>query len=108
MKLAQAVVIPSLFDAFGRALVESLALGRPVITTDMVGAAALIHAHQCGIVVPPHDADALAHAIDAVISPIVPLSDNAAKIGPRLLHEFTPDAIAVRMEYELSRTAGLI
>jgi glycosyltransferase involved in cell wall biosynthesis len=108
IKLAKAVVIPSLFDAFGRTLVESLVLGRPVITTDRVGAAALVHAHQCGIVVPPNDSDSLAHAIDAVISPIVPFSENAAKLGPRLLHEFTPDSIAVRMEYELGRTAGLV
>jgi glycosyltransferase involved in cell wall biosynthesis len=108
IKLAQAVVIPSLFDAFNRGLVEALILGRPVITTDRVGAAALVHAHQCGIVVPPNDSDALARAIDAIISPIVPFSHNAAHLGPRLLHEFTPEAIALRMEHNLARTAGLL
>jgi glycosyltransferase involved in cell wall biosynthesis len=108
IKLARAVVIPSLFDAFGRALVEALVLGRPVITTDRVGAAALVHAHQCGIVIPPNDSDSLGHAIDAVLSPIVPFAENAAQLGPRLLHEFTPEAIAIRMEHNLARTAGLL
>jgi len=108
IKLAQAVVIPSLFDAFNRGLVEALVLGRPVFTTDRVGAAALVHAHQCGIVVPPNDSESLAHAIDAVISPIVPFSRNAAHLGPRLLHEFTPESIALRMEHNLLRTAGLV
>ena len=107
IKLAQAVVIPSLFDAFGRALVEALMLGRPVITTNRVGAAALVHAHQCGIVVPPNDSEALAHAIDAVGSPIVPFAANAAHLGPRLQHEFTPEAIAIQLEQHLARTAGM-
>jgi glycosyltransferase involved in cell wall biosynthesis len=108
IKLAAAVVIPSLFDAFNRSLVEALALGRPVVTTDRVGAAALVHAHQCGIVVPPNDPDSLGHAIDAVVSPITPFADNAMRLGPRLLHEFSPEMIALRMEHNLARTAGLI
>ena len=108
IRLAQAVVVPSLFDAFNRSLVEALLLGRPVVTTDRVGAAALVHAHQCGLVVAPNDADSLGHAIDAVTSPLVPFAANAAAIGPQLLHQFTPEAVAERMEHELGRTAGLI
>jgi glycosyltransferase involved in cell wall biosynthesis len=108
IKLAQAVVLPSLFDAFNRGLVEALVLGRPVITTDRVGAASLVRAHQCGLVVPPNDSDALAHAIDAITSPIVPFAKNAAHLGPRLLHEFSADSVAVRLEHHLARAAGLI
>ncbi len=65
IKLASVVVVPSLFDAFSRALVESLILGRPVVTTDQVGAASLVEQHQCGLVVPAADPAALALAIDA-------------------------------------------
>jgi len=108
IRLAQAVVVPSLFDAFNRGLTEALLLGRPVVTTDHVGAAALIHAHQCGIVVPPNDPDTLGHAIDAVTSPLVPFANNAAHIGPQLVHEFTPETVAARMEHDLLATAGLI
>jgi len=103
--LARVVVIPSLFDAFSRALVEALILGRPVITTDRVGAAPLVQTHQCGIVVPPNDPDALARAIDAVLSPIVPFAENAARIAPRLIEEFSPEVIAQQIAYHLDRIA---
>jgi glycosyltransferase involved in cell wall biosynthesis len=107
IKLARAVVIPSLFDAFNRGLAEALVMGRPIITTDRVGAASLVHANQCGIVVPPNDPESLAHAIDAIVSPLVPFADNAARIGPSLLPLFTPEAIAEQMEHHLARAAGL-
>jgi len=103
--LARVVVIPSLFDAFSRALVEALVLGRPVITTDRVGAAPLVQTHQCGIIVPPNDPDSLAHAIDAVLSPIVPFAENAVHIGPRLLDDFSPEVIAQQIAYHLGRIA---
>ena len=106
IKLARVVVIPSLFDAFNRGLVESLILGRPVITTDRVGAAALVHAHQCGVVIPANDTDSLAHAIDVVLSPIVPFAENAAKLSARTAHEFSPEAIALQISYHLSRITG--
>jgi glycosyltransferase involved in cell wall biosynthesis len=52
IKLAKVVVVPYRFDAFARGLVEALVLGRPVITTDQVGASSLVQSHQCGLVVP--------------------------------------------------------
>jgi len=106
IRLARVVVIPSLFDAFSRALVESLVLGRPVITTDRVGAWPLVQAHQCGVVVPANDTHSLAHAIDVVLSPIVPFAENAAKLSARMAHEFSPEAIALQISYHLSRITG--
>jgi glycosyltransferase involved in cell wall biosynthesis len=105
IKLARVVVIPSLFDSFSRALVEAIALGRPVVTTDRVGASPLVRTHQCGIIVAPNDPDALAHAIDVVLSPIVPFTENAKQAAPVLLHEFSPETIATQIEYHLSRIA---
>jgi glycosyltransferase involved in cell wall biosynthesis len=103
IKLARVVVIPSLFDSFSRGLVEALILGRPVITTDQVGSSPLVTEHQCGIVVAPNDSDALAQAIDAVLSPIVPFADNAQQIGESLGQEFLPETIAAKVAYHLSR-----
>ena len=107
IRLAQAVVVPSLFDAFNRALAEALVLGRPVVTTDRVGAAALVHAHKCGIVVVPNDPDSLGRALDAIISPLLPFANNAQHLGPQLAVELSPEHVAVRMEHDLARTAGL-
>ncbi len=105
IKLARVVVIPALFDSFSRGLVEALILGRPVITTNQVGASPLVTEHQCGIVIPPNDSDALARAIDVVLSPIVPFAENARHLGQSLGPEFTPEAIATKIAYHLSRIA---
>ena len=106
IRLAKAVVIPSLFDAFARTVVESVVLGRPVITTDKVGAWPLVQINQCGIVVPANDPRSLAHAIDAVLSPIVPFSENAAHVAHRFVHEFSAEAIALQIIYHLKRITG--
>ena len=84
IKLARVVVLPSFFDEFSRALVETLSLGRPVITTTHVGTAPLVKEHECGLVVAPHDPEALAKAIDAALSPTAEYLDNAKRIGHRL------------------------
>jgi len=105
IKLARVVVIPSLFDPFSRGLVEALVLGRPVITTDKAGASPLVRAHQCGIIIPPNDPAALARAIDVALSPIVPFAQNAQETGPRLIHEFSSDTIALQIAQHLSEIA---
>jgi len=105
IKLARVVVIPSLFDPFSRGLVEALLLGRPVVTTDKVGASQLVRKHECGIIVAPNDSDALAHAIDVILSPIMPFADKAKHVAPHLIHEFSPEAIAVQIARHLSEVA---
>jgi glycosyltransferase involved in cell wall biosynthesis len=106
IRLARAVVIPSLFDAFARTLAEAIILGRPVITTDRVGAWPLVQTNQCGIVIPANDPRSLAHAIDAVLSPIVPFAENAQRVAQRFIHEFSPEAIALQIVYHLKRITG--
>ena len=106
IKLARAVVIPYRFDAFARGLVEALVLGRPVITTDKVGASSLVTTHQCGVVVPANDPDALATAIDTVLNPVMPFADHAVRVGESLAYELSPEAIAPYMAYHLNRIAA--
>jgi glycosyltransferase involved in cell wall biosynthesis len=108
IRLARVVVVPSFFETFSRGVVEALILGRPVITTDKVGAAQLLNTHQCGIVVPPNDADALAQAIDVILNPVVPFTEHAEQVGQSLTHELTPEAIAPLIAYHLGRIAGEI
>jgi glycosyltransferase involved in cell wall biosynthesis len=103
---ASVVVLPSLFDEFSRALVEALVLGRPVITTDQVGAYPLVKDHECGLVVAPHDSDALARAIDDALRPEAPCLANARHVAHRLLHDFSPEAIALQIARHLSEIAA--
>ena len=106
VKLARVVVLPSLFDAFSRALVESLILGRPVITTSAVGAWPLVQEHQCGIVVAPNDSNALARAIDEALDPAAPYAAKAEEVAHRLLHEFTPETIGRQVAQHLAEIAN--
>jgi glycosyltransferase involved in cell wall biosynthesis len=105
IKRAGVVVLPSLFDEFSRALIEALVLGRPVITTDRVGAAPLVKEHQCGLVIAPNDTDALVRAIREALVPGAPYAANAGALAHRLQHEFSPETLALQMAHHLNEIA---
>jgi glycosyltransferase involved in cell wall biosynthesis len=65
--LMDLVVQPSLHEAFSRTMVESLALGKPLIITEVSGVREVIRDGQNGLVVPQHDPVALAAAIRRVM-----------------------------------------
>jgi glycosyltransferase involved in cell wall biosynthesis len=102
VRRASVVVLPSLFDEFSRALVEALVLGRPVVTTETVGAAPFARDSQAGTVVPPADATALAQGIEEVLRNHEKYAQNARACAPRLAHELSPHAIALQIAQHLS------
>jgi glycosyltransferase involved in cell wall biosynthesis len=97
IRRASVVVLPSLFDEFSRALVEALVLGRPVVTTEKVGAAVFVRNADAGVVVRPGDAVELARGIDHALGNSPFFTGNARAYGPRLAHELSPQAIALQM-----------
>lgn len=66
-----AVVLPSYHEGMSRSLMEAIALGRPVITTDIPGCREMVREGVNGYLVPPKDADSLAAAMEryAALSP---------------------------------------
>ncbi len=106
IKLARVVVVPVSLRFIWPRPGGGAGARRPVITTDRVGSSSLVTTHQCGIVVPPNDPDALAQAIDVVLSPVVPFADNADHVGQSLSRELSPEAIAPYIAYHLSRIAA--
>lgn len=56
-------VLPSLNEGMGRALIEAMAAGRPVIASRVGGVPALIEERRNGLLVPPADPAALARAL---------------------------------------------
>ncbi len=57
------MVMPSQQEAFGVAVLEAGAAGRPVIATDVGGIREVLRHEQTGLMVPPNDVGALADAI---------------------------------------------
>ena len=60
-------VFPSLNEGMGRALIEAMAAGLPVVATRVGGIPALIDSGSNGLLVPPADVKALAAALRALI-----------------------------------------
>jgi glycosyltransferase involved in cell wall biosynthesis len=56
-------VLPSLNEGMGRALIEAMSAGLPVIASRVGGIPAVISHERTGLLVPPGDADALADAL---------------------------------------------
>ncbi|MDX3896278.1 MAG: glycosyltransferase [Pusillimonas sp.] len=64
-------VLPSYREGLPKSLIEAAACARAVVTTDVPGCRDAIEAGQTGLLVPPHDAAALASAVQR-------LADDAA------------------------------
>jgi len=72
-------VFPSLNEGMGKAIVEAMAIGKPVIASDVGGIPALVVQGENGILVPPADSKALAEAIMALYAN----PEKRAELGER-------------------------
>ena len=73
-------VLPSYREAQGLAILEAMALRRPVVATAVGGVPEMIVSGKTGLLVPPHDPVALGNAI-ALILTDHPLADMLARAG---------------------------
>jgi glycosyltransferase involved in cell wall biosynthesis len=78
-------VLPSLREAQGLALVEAMALRRPVVATRVGGVPEMIEDGVSGLLVAPADPVALANAITRLLTDH-PLADTLARAGHDLVH----------------------
>jgi glycosyltransferase involved in cell wall biosynthesis len=76
-------VLPSYREAQGLAILEALALRRPVVATEVGGVPEMITSGKTGLLVPPRDPEALGEAISRLLVNH-PLADTLARAG----HDF--------------------
>jgi glycosyltransferase involved in cell wall biosynthesis len=67
LALADVFVLPSESEGFGRVLVEAMAMGRPVVATNVGGIPDIVLDGETGLLVEPADPAALASAVGALL-----------------------------------------
>jgi glycosyltransferase involved in cell wall biosynthesis len=79
-------VLPSYREAQGLTILEAMALSRPVVASNVGGIPEMVEDGLTGLLVPPHDPEALAAAITRLLVDH-PLADMLARAGHDLVHE---------------------
>lgn len=95
---ADVVVAPSRYEGFGIPLIEAMAAGRPVITTDVPAGNEIVSHEQSGLLVPYGDAEGLAAAIVRVLGDPA-LARRLGGHGRRVAYErYTAPGLAAQLE----------
>jgi glycosyltransferase involved in cell wall biosynthesis len=81
MLASRALVLPSFAEGLPVVIMESLALGRPVISTQIAGIPDLVRPGQTGWLVPPGDSASLMEAMRAVLNAAPEELDRMGRIG---------------------------
>jgi glycosyltransferase involved in cell wall biosynthesis len=84
---ADIIVHPSLEDALSQSLIESLMMQRPIIATDISGAADTLDGGKYGKLVPPADSASFRIALQETIENL-DLANENAKLGRKYLLEY--------------------
>jgi glycosyltransferase involved in cell wall biosynthesis len=79
-------VLPSYREAQGMVILEAMALSRPVVASNVGGIPEMIHDGVTGLLVPPHDAEALSAAIVRLLTNH-PLADTLGRAGHDMVHD---------------------
>lgn len=88
-RASDVLVLPSISDteSFGFVLLEAMALGLPIITTEVVGSAKIIEEKKAGVIIPANDPSALAKTIKNVLEK-ESLRQTLRENGKKLAEEF--------------------
>jgi glycosyltransferase involved in cell wall biosynthesis len=98
LQRALMVVVPSLWEGLGIAALEAMAMGRPVIASDVDGLREIITHERDGLLVPAGDVAALAAAISRLMADRVLAERLAAAGRARVVEAFGINAMARELE----------
>jgi glycosyltransferase involved in cell wall biosynthesis len=100
-------VLPSYREAQGLAILEAMALRRPVVATDVGGVPEMVEHGRTGLLVPPRDSLVLS---DAIVRLLIdhPLADTIARAGHDLAHARFSLTAMVEQAIALYRHGGAV
>ncbi len=91
-------VLPSLSEGFSNALLEYMAMSKPIVATNVGGNAEALLDRQTGLIVPPGDPDALRDAIMTLLDKRKLAEDMGLAARKRLEEVFSLDRMVQEME----------
>ena len=97
----------SLRESLPLALLEAMALGLPILSSDVGDVRSALDDGQSGALVPPGDIDALANAIDALAADPARRNLLAQRSKATAAARFSPQRLGQQMQSEWLRIAGV-
>lgn len=102
MQNADVVVLPSYREGLPRVMLESVAMAKPIITTDTAGCRDMVQGNENGFLVPVKDAHALAQAMILMYELSPSERQKMGEIGRKMaLEQFDEQAIIKRYFEEI-------
>jgi rhamnosyl/mannosyltransferase len=108
-RAARVCVLPSTHrsEALGLAMIEAMASGRPVVSTELGTGTSWVNQHgSTGLVVPPGDAESLAAAINLLLDDPAMAERFGAAARERARREFSHEVMAERVLRVYERVTG--
>lgn len=93
LRLAHIVCLPSYREGMPKVLLEAMACGRPVVTTDAPGCRDCVRHEDNGLLVPVKDAAALASAIERLLDDPALRRRLGARGRERAVEEFSQERV---------------
>ncbi|MHB1887230.1 MAG: glycosyltransferase family 4 protein, partial [Acidimicrobiales bacterium] len=103
---AEALVLPSEYEAFGLVLLEALAQGTPVIASRVGGIPEFIESERSGLLVPPGDVAALAAAMERIRAEPARARQWGRYGREEVVPRYTWEACADRLDALFKEVAG--
>ena len=105
LRAADAALLSSSWENFPHMVVEALAVGTPVVATEIGGVPEIVRDGENGLLVPVGDAEALAAAIERYLAD-GELQARLRAAAPASVERFAPEKIYARLEEILVVAAG--
>ena len=106
LAISDVVALPSYHEGVPRSLIEAAAMGKAIVATAIPGAAEVVEGGVNGMLVPPHDASALAVAIEALLGDAETRTRYGATGRRKAEREFDERVVAERYVAEYARLWG--
>lgn len=106
LRNCQVFVLASLSEASSNVVLEAMATGLPVVATRVGGTPALVDDQRTGLLVPPDDPKALAHAILRLLEAPARATEMGAEGRRRALGEFGLDRMLEHIDAFYCRALG--